>query len=163
MKFSTAMLLAAALFVTDGNAIAQEQNAITPEDQEQLTPEQQAQFQQLELELAQAGLVVLELMDTDRVEEVWAGISEPIKQVVGEQAFIEQIRQDRTQVGAPQERGQPAVVFTEIPEDNEVPAGLYASVSVATRFANMEEPIRELVSFRFDDDSTWRVSGYTLR
>ena len=36
-------------------------------------------------------------------------------------------------------------------------------MSSATRFANSAEPVRELISFRLDEDRVWRVSGYSLR
>ena len=45
----------------------------------------------------------------------------------------------------------------------QVPQGLYINVRSATKFANHAEPVRELVSFRLDEDRVWRVSGYSLR
>ena len=44
-----------------------------------------------------------------------------------------------------------------------VPEGLYINVSFPTRFANSAQPVRELVSFRFDEDQVWRLAGYSLR
>jgi hypothetical protein len=44
-----------------------------------------------------------------------------------------------------------------------VPEGLYINVSFPTRFANSAQPVRELVSFRFDEDRIWRLAGYSVR
>jgi len=44
----------------------------------------------------------------------------------------------------------------------QVPAGNYINVEYATRFASEPQPVRELVSFRLDEENTWRVSGYSL-
>ena len=43
-----------------------------------------------------------------------------------------------------------------------VPEGLYINVSFPTRFANSAQPVRELVSFRFDEDRIWRLAGYSV-
>ena len=45
----------------------------------------------------------------------------------------------------------------------QVPEGLYINVRSATTFASNAQPVRELVSFRLDEDRVWRVSGYSLR
>ena len=45
----------------------------------------------------------------------------------------------------------------------QVPEGLYINVSLPTRFSNSAQPVRELVSFRLDEDQVWRVSGYSIR
>ena len=45
----------------------------------------------------------------------------------------------------------------------QVPEGLYINVSFPTRFAKAPQPVRELVSFRLDEDKTWRLAGYSLR
>ncbi|HEX7130166.1 MAG TPA: DUF4019 domain-containing protein [Rhodanobacteraceae bacterium] len=44
-----------------------------------------------------------------------------------------------------------------------LPAGDYINVVFASRFANEKAPIRELVSYHYDTDKVWRVSGYTLQ
>ena len=43
-----------------------------------------------------------------------------------------------------------------------LPAGVYINVEYETRFAT-GPAVTELVSFRLDEDKTWRLSGYALR
>jgi hypothetical protein len=52
---------------------------------------------------------------------------------------------------------------SQFPAGAKVPQGLYLNVAVPTTFATSQTPVRELVSFRLDEDKTWRVSGYSLR
>ena len=42
-----------------------------------------------------------------------------------------------------------------------LPAGVYVNVGYQTTFAN-GKTARELVSFRLDEDKSWRVTGYVL-
>src|SRR3546814_14692441 len=60
-------------------------------------------------------------------------------------------------------RGNPAVSRSQFPAGAQVPEGFYLNVAVPTTFAESEQPVRELVSFRLDEDKVWRVSGYSLR
>ncbi|MGJ3701016.1 DUF4019 domain-containing protein [Variovorax sp. AFSI2.2] len=43
-----------------------------------------------------------------------------------------------------------------------IPAGMYSSVEFESLVGG-SKTVRELVSFRFDEDNTWRASGYTVR
>ena len=60
-------------------------------------------------------------------------------------------------------RGQPSITRVKYAAGAVVPEGLYINVSFPTRFANSAQPVRELVSFRFDEDQVWRLAGYSLR
>ena len=43
-----------------------------------------------------------------------------------------------------------------------LPSGLYASVEFLVEFSG-KRTMRELVSFRLDEDGTWRFSGYVVQ
>lgn len=131
--------------------------------QQQLTPEQQAQVAQQDAEISKAAASVIQLVDAGKVSEVWDGASSVAKGAVTRDDFVRQISADRKQLGAPGERQQMAVTRAAYAAGGQVPAGNYLNVVYATKFANAAEPVRELVSFRLDEDNTWRVSGYSVR
>lgn len=128
-----------------------------------LTPQQQAQVQKQDAEMAAAGRKVAELVDTQRAAEAWKGASAIARRSVTEQAFVAQLDADRKRLGALQSRGQPVVTRVKYAPGATVPEGLYINVSFPTRFANSAQPVRELVSFRLDEDKVWRLAGYSVR
>ncbi len=128
-----------------------------------LTPQQQAQVQKQDQEMAAAGLKVATLVDGGRAGEAWKGASEVARKSVTEQAFVAQLDGDRKRLGALVSRGQPVVTRVKYKAGATVPEGLYINVSFPTKFANSAQPVRELVSFRFDEDRIWRLAGYSVR
>jgi hypothetical protein len=128
-----------------------------------LTPQQQAQVQKQDADMAAAGLKVAQLVDTNRAAEAWKGASAIARKSVTEQAFVSQLTADRTRLGALQSRGTPVVTRVKYAPGATVPEGLYINVSFPTRFANSAQPVRELVSFRLDEDKVWRLAGYSVR
>ena len=128
-----------------------------------LTPQQQAQLAKQNAEMSQAALQVMQMVDANRIGEIWDGASATMKGLVTRDDFVKQITLDRNKLGKLATRGQPAVSRSQFPAGAQVPEGLYLNVSVPTTFANSPKPVRELVSFRLDADKTWRVSGYSLR
>lgn len=164
---SRSIALAVALSACMATAAAQEpaaQAAQQPaQPQQQLTPEQQEQLARQDAQMADAARQVVQLIDANRIGDVWDLSTEVVKQLVPRDGFIEQVTADRARVGAPAGRGQPVVTRTQFREGAGVPAGLYINIAFPTRFANSDEPVRELVSFRLDEDQVWRVSGYSLR
>lgn len=160
--------LAIALSACIGAAAAQQpQPQQAPQQQaapqQQLTPEQQAQIARQDADMTSAAQQVVQLIDGNRADEVWDGSSEAVKRLVPRDDFVQQISTDRNQLGAPSARGEAVITRTQFQDGAEVPAGLYINVAFPTRFANHPEPVRELVSFRLDEDQVWRVSGYSLR
>lgn len=140
------------------------QNApATQTAQQQLTPEQQAQLARQDAEMSKAAAQVVQLVDQNKVAEVWAGASPVAKGVAPLDEFVKQIALDRQKLGAITERKQLAVTRAAYPAGGHVPAGNYVNVVYTTKFANSPQPVRELVSFHLDNDQTWRVSGYSLR
>jgi hypothetical protein len=165
MKISRFALLVTLLL---SSSIALAQQAATPApaaaaQQPPLTAEQQAQLARQDSEMSGAAAQVIQLVDQGKMAELWDGASPVAKAVVTRQDFVTQVSADRTRLGAPTERKQVAVTRAAYAAGGQVPAGNYINVVFATRFANVAEPVRELVSFHLDDDKTWRVSGYSVR
>lgn len=128
-----------------------------------LTPAQQAQVQKQDAEMGAAALKAAQMVDANRAGELWDGASAVARRAVPKAAFVSQLGADRTRLGALAGRGQPTITRVKYAAGAAVPEGLYINVSFPTRFANSAQPVRELVSFRFDEDQTWRLAGYSLR
>jgi hypothetical protein len=149
--------LFAALFAVVSAAYAQSPGVAAPASQ-QPSPEQQRQNQQME----QAALLVAQLVDQNQVAQVWDGASSVTKQIISRDAFVRGVETDRKTVGTPVARSLALLTYSQS-DGRKLPPGLFANVSFSTRFANENEPVRELISFHMDNDHVWRVTGYTLR
>jgi|SRR5690606_1365020 len=162
-------LLSAALLAFIGTASAQQQarpSQPAPQQaqaQQTLTPQQQAQLAKQNDDMSRAALQVMQMVDANRIGEVWDGASATMKGLVSRDDFVRQITIDRNKLGQVASRGKAAVSRSQFPAGASVPEGLYLNVAVPTTFSKSAEPVRELVSFRLDEDKTWRVSGYSLR
>lgn len=128
-----------------------------------LTAAQQAQVQKQDAEMGAAAVRVAQLVDANRAGELWEGASPVARRAVQKTAFVTQLTTERTRLGAMAGRGQPTITRVKYSAGAAVPEGLYINVSFPTRFANSAQPVRELVSFRFDEDQVWRLAGYSLR
>ncbi|MDR6992769.1 DUF4019 domain-containing protein [Luteimonas sp. 3794] len=163
LSMSTALLVA---FASAANA---QQPAPSPAPQPPaaaqptLTPEQQAQVARQDAEMGAAALQIMQMIDSNRAGEVWDGASATMKSAVTRDEFVRQLNIDRNRLGAPTRRDSPVVSRSQFQAGEAVPAGIYINVASPTTFASQPEPVRELVSFRLDDDRTWRVSGYSVR
>ena len=170
------LLLAVSLLAFAGAAIAQQPQqqpartaapAARPAQPAQqapaLTPQQRAALTKQDADMTQAAGQVVKMVDTNRIGEVWDGASPIMKRLVTKDEFIKQVTIDRNKLGAAGARGQAVVSRSQFAAGGQVPAGLYINVNFPTKFAKAPQPVRELVSFRLDEDKTWRVSGYSLR
>ncbi|CAM0123914.1 exported hypothetical protein [Stenotrophomonas maltophilia] len=128
-----------------------------------LTAAQQAQVQKQDAEMGAAALKAAQLVDANRAGELWDGASAVARRAVPKAAFVSQLTTERARLGALAGRGQPTITRVKYSAGAAVPEGLYINVSFPTRFANSAQPVRELVSFRFDEDQVWRLAGYSLR
>jgi len=70
---------------------------------------------------------------------------------------------ERVRLGAVVERSRPEITRSASDGRDASPAGLYLNVMSITRFVHESRPVKELVSFRYDEDQTWRVTGYSLQ
>ncbi len=172
----TRFLLPAALLACTGMASAQQaqpsQPAPSPQAQaqpaarpaqQQLTPQQQAQLAKQNADMTRAAGQVMQMVDQNRIGEIWDGASATMKRMVTRDDFVKQVTIDRNRLGRPASRGKAVVSRSQFPAGGKVPQGLYLNVAVPTTFDKSQQPVRELVSFRLDEDKTWRVSGYSLR
>jgi hypothetical protein len=112
--------------------------------------------------IVEAGLRVGRLMDEGRVEEVWDGSSVVNKQRVTRRAFVDHIVRARGGQVAATARTWVSVTRNIAPGSAGPNAGLYVSVQYETSLAN-GKVVHELVSFRWDEDQTWRLAGYAVR
>ncbi|MBB3343727.1 DUF4019 domain-containing protein [Luteimonas sp. RC10] len=165
LSLSIAMLAAAvsAAHAQQPAPAAQPAAAQQPAQQPALTAEQQAQIARQDAEISAAALQIMQMIDANRAGEVWDGASATMKGLVSREDFVRQVAADRSRLGAPASRDRPVVSRSRFGAGESVPEGIYLNVASPTKFANHAQPIRELVSFRFDDDRTWRVSGYSVR
>ena len=164
MKILPCVFIIASL-VSSGEALSQQNSAPArpATAAAQLTPEQQAQIARQDAEMGKAAAQVIQLVDQNKIGEVWDGASGVAKSRVSRDSFIQQIASDRQKLGAVASRKQIAITRAAFDAKSEVPAGNYINAIFATKFANSPNEVRELVSFRLDDDKIWRVSGYSLR
>lgn len=137
--------------------------ATTPAPAQQaLTPAQQAELAKQNAEMIQAAQKVLQMVDAGQLAQLWDGASAVAKRAVTRDNFVAQITAVRRQLGAVAGRGQAVVTRVRYNPGASVPEGLYLNVSFPTRFANVPQPMRELVTFRLDEDKVWRLAGYSL-
>ena len=127
------------------------------------TPQQREAIARQDAQMAAAAARVANLIDTGKAGEVWDGASQVMRRSVARSAFQEGVQGDRARLGALSGRGQPSVTRVQYANGAAVPAGTYLNVSFPSRFAASTQPVRELVSFRLDEDQVWRVSGYSVR
>lgn len=128
-----------------------------------LTPAQQAQQAKQDAEMTRAAQQVAQLIDNNQAAQVWDGASSAARKAVSRDLFASSVSADRAKLGALVARGKPSITRVQYPAGAPVPEGIYLNVSFPTRFANNAQPVRELVSFRLDEDKVWRVSGYSVR
>ncbi|MGN0859817.1 MAG: DUF4019 domain-containing protein [Stenotrophomonas sp.] len=159
--FSTALL--AAPLLAWGQGAAPRAQTPAPPTAAAVTAEQRQALARQDSQMAAAAAQVAVLIDGGRAGEVWDGASEVMRKAAARPAFIQAMGDDRQRLGAMRQRGEPSVTRVQYAAGGAVPPGVYLNVSFATLFANSAQPVRELVSFRLDEDRTWRVSGYSVR
>ena len=159
--FSTALL--AAPLLAWGQGAAPRAQTPAPPTAAAVTAEQREALARQDSQMAAAAAQVAVLIDGGRAGEVWDGASEVMRKAAARPAFVQAMGDDRQRLGAMRQRGEPSVTRVQYAAGGAVPPGVYLNVSFATLFANSAQPVRELVSFRLDEDRTWRVSGYSVR
>jgi len=122
----------------------------------------QAQLARQGEQMMQAGWQVMHLIDAGLIAPIWDEASTAMKAQISREAFINTISGERARLGAVVERSRPEVTRSHSDGSGGVPEGFYINVVATTRFLNQSESVSELVSFRFDEDQAWRVTGYSL-
>jgi len=95
---------------------------------DQLTPEQREALARQDADMARAALQVMQLVDADRIGEVWDGASAAMKQAVTREDFIRQVGADRGRLGPVASRGDAQVSRSLFQAGQPVPEGLYINV-----------------------------------
>jgi hypothetical protein len=126
-------------------------------------PRRQERRSESDEDMIAAAHQVVALIDAGRAQEIWEGASPAVRRIVPRAEFLMQVEADRARLGAPVSRGEPTVSRERYVAGGRVPQGEYVNIAFPTRFATTDAPVRELVSFRLDEDRVWRVSGYSLR
>lgn len=107
---------------------------------------------------------VLNLVDSNRVAEIWEGGSPVMKRLVSREGFVQQTQRARSSLGNVVERNWQLVVRRQVSAGEasaELPAGNYVSINFESRFSSGRRAV-ELVTFRQDEDGVWRATGYSL-
>lgn len=167
---SPRILPPAALLLASAIASAQQPSVpviVPPQAQPAAPPaptrQQKAEQARRDAEIADAAKQVVAMVDEGRIGEIWDGASATVRRIVPRVEFITQVAADRKRLGAPVSRGEATIHRERHAAGGQVPQGEYLNVATPTRFANAPQPVRELVSFRLDEDRVWRVSGYSVR
>ncbi|WP_140725618.1 MULTISPECIES: DUF4019 domain-containing protein [Gammaproteobacteria] len=108
-----------------------------------------------------AGLRVVTVVDSGQPAQLWNEASSVTKKSVARDAFVAGINKSRQPLGKVVSRNWLSV-RRQSGDGKALPAGLYASAEFLTEFAG-KPPVRELVSFRLDEDGAWRFSGYAVQ
>ena len=113
--------------------------------------------------LVKAAQATIQKIDEGSPAGVWQDMSSVVKQRVTRKDFTEATLRARQPLGTPGARYWVAISRQRLAAATEsVPAGMYSTVQFETQFQG-NKAVRELVSFRLDEDKTWRTSGYTVR
>lgn len=112
--------------------------------------------------LASAAMQAAQLIDAGRAGEVWDGASAVAKRSVDRKKFTDSIATQRKPLGATSARRWTVVSRHSTAGTQQLPAGTYANVEFDTQFAGNRTG-HELISFRQDEDGTWRLAGYVLK
>lgn len=110
--------------------------------------------------MATAALQVLSLIDQGKGNEVWVGLSPVIKPLVTQSSFVQRIANDQSTFGNAGKRNLLSAYRSDANGQTNIPQGIYYNVAFLTQFSKGQG--RELISFRLDNDQTWRVAGYSL-
>ena len=111
--------------------------------------------------LLDAGWRVAQAMDQGQAAGLWNDASSVAKHAVKRDDFVSKAQEARKPLGAVSVRNWIAL-RRALGDGKSIPAGVYSSVEFATTFGQ-NRTMRELVSFRLDEDNVWRLSGYTLQ
>lgn len=121
------------------------------------------QLARMDAEMSQAAQKAAQMVAAGQAGVLWDGASAVAKKAVSRENFIRQLVSEQARLGTVVSRGTATVSRVKYAAGASVPEGVYANVITTTRYANIAQPVRELVSFRLDEDQVWRLSGYHLR
>lgn len=110
----------------------------------------------------QAANAVSTSIDRYEMASVWNAASPVMKTSIPEETFIGNVAQRRALLGTIRNRDWVSIMRVPVATaDGALPPGQYVSVRFATTGTN-GRTMEEVISFRQDNDSQWRLVGYTL-
>ena len=112
--------------------------------------------------MIQASTAVAQMIDQGKPAEVWNGATQMAKNTVTRDVFVTKVNEARKPLGAVSSRTWTAVRRQVEPTGTQIPAGHSMSVEYDTVFSTGKS-VRELVTFRLDEDTVWRFMGYWLQ
>jgi len=107
-----------------------------------------------------AAVAFLDLLDKGNFEEAWRQSATFMRTDVPLEAWLGQLNEVRSQVGALRERNQSDVNYTKEQIEG-IPEGEYISFFYTSRFDN-HDTARERVTLYHEAASSWRVAGYFI-
>lgn len=110
----------------------------------------------------QATNSVTQLIDQNKSADVWDGAAVGAKAAIPRDTFVARINETRAALGPLKSRTWTTVKRQTIPAGGSAPAGRYMSVEYDTVFG-ANQSAQELVTFRLEEDGTWRFMGYFLQ
>ena len=108
----------------------------------------------------QAVQAWLELFDAGKYKECWENASQGLKAIAAKEEFIASLETARGRVGKALARRLKSSVYTMSLAGS--PEGQYVVIQYETSFENLGTAI-EVVVPMLDQDTKWRVSGYTVK
>lgn len=108
-----------------------------------------------------AGVRVVMAMDAGQAAKMWDEASAVTKKSVTRDAFVAGTNKARQALGKTNNRNWLSV-RRQFGDGQALPQGLYASAEFLAESPG-KPPVRELVSFRLDEDGVWRFAGYAVQ
>jgi hypothetical protein len=105
------------------------------------------------------GLRMARVIDSGQAGQLWDSGSPVIKRTVSRNDFVANIAAKRKGFEQPVSREWAAITRQQ---GGTLPPGKYMSVQFSTAFSG-NRTLRELISFRQDEDGTWRFVGYAIQ
>jgi hypothetical protein len=114
--------------------------------------------------LSQAQATLRQIDSRVTAAAVWDSASPLMRSALKKEAFLARIENDRVDVGPIAERTWQSITRTVNAETNaeRVPAGNYISINTMAQDVN-GQLMRELISFRLENDRKWRMTGYVAQ
>jgi hypothetical protein len=156
---SSIIVIAIALLLTTGTVVAQQKPASHPAASQ--AADRPAPGALEPDAVRDAGLRVAMAVDAGQAGRLWDEASAVTRKSVTRDAFIAGITRSRQGLAKAVSRNWLSV-RRQSGDGNALPQGLYASTELLAEFPG-KPLVRELVSFRLDEDGTWRFAGYAVQ
>ncbi|WP_342316349.1 DUF4019 domain-containing protein [Lysobacter sp. FW306-1B-D06B] len=151
------LIMMLSMFMLAGTVMAQSQ-PIKPAAPTQSAPSQSTIEPNV---LRDAGLRVARAVDAGKEMDLWDGSSPVMKKAVKREEFVSSVRNTRNPLGPVVSRSWVSIDLQQMSGQG-FPPGQYATARSVASFA-AGRSLTEIVTFRLDEDGTWRFAGYVIR